>query len=133
MPTFRATSPEGMVSEYSAAAPEPAHLGAGWSLAEVGEAQPAPDAAPDTRVFGGRRRLTRLDFVTLLGTSFQAILLAAKQSIEAEVLVKMVEYTTPDPDGTSIDLDDPRIAYGLSQMEGAGVIAAGETERVLHG
>lgn len=133
MANYRATFTDGTVVEYSSALPDPEHLGGGWRLDEVSTASVAPDALPDTRMYGGRRRLTKLEFVVLLGAAFPAMLQAAKVSIEAEVLVKMVEYTTPEPDGTSIDLDDPRIGGGLLQMEQAGAVPIGTTETVLNG
>lgn len=133
MPNFRATHTDGTVVEYTDTLPDPEHLAEGWRLDEISIASVAPDTPPDTRMFGGRRRLTKLEFVVLLGAAFPAMLREAKVSVEAEVLVKMVEYTTPEPDGTSIDLDDPRIAGGLAQMEQAGAVPAGTTETVIHG
>ena len=46
-----------------------------------------------------------------------AIIGMAQQSVEIAAWVKMVRMTTPDPDGTSIDLDDPRTLAGLNALE----------------
>ena len=107
----------------------------GMSFAEcdhIEEPQELPPEA-DTWVFGGRRRLTKLEFVALLGPAFTEILTAAKASVQAEAWVKMVELATPDPDTYSIDLNDPRLEQGLRAFEALGVIEAGTTERVLNG
>lgn len=93
----------------------------------------AETVVESTTVFGGRRTLTKLEFVALLGVGFKAILSAAETDLDAKAFVKMVELATPGNDGYSIDLDDPRLEYGLRAFEVVGVIAAGETERILNG
>lgn len=55
------------------------------------------------------RRLTKLAFVGRLGTDFATILTAAKQSVQVEMFVRMLDWATPDPDGASVDLDDLRV------------------------
>ena len=136
MPNFKATHRQtGEVVEYSQPAPDPEHIMADWRLEEVAEAYvapPDPEAPVDTRMFGGRRRLTKLEFVTLLGSDFTAILAAAKASVDVEAFVMLVTLATPDPDGYSIDLDDPRMA-ALYQLEVAGVLGAGRAQEILNG
>lgn len=78
-----------------------------------------------------RRRVTKLEFIGLLGDDYRTILAASKQSIDVEMFVKMLELATPEQDGTSIDLDDSRTRYGLSQLEAAGVIGVGRTVEIL--
>ena len=134
MKTYRVTrKTDGtLVYQYQAEAPIE---WSGMSFAEcdhIEEPQELPPEA-DTRVFGGRRRLTKLEFVALLGPAFTAILAAAKVDVQAEAWVKMVELATPDPDTYSIDLNDPRLEQGLRAFEALSVIEAGTTERVLHG
>ena len=134
MPTYRVTrkSDGALVYQYQAEAPIE---WSGMGFAECDHVEAPQELPPevDTRVFGGRRRLTKLEFVALLGSAFAAILTASKASVQAEAWVKMVELATPDPDTYSIDLDDPRLAEGLHAFETMGVIEAGTTERVLHG
>lgn len=133
MSLFRATHNQtGQVVEYEDAAPLPIHLTEDWRLEEIGEAFVAPDAPVDTRMFGGRRRLTKLEFVQLLGDDFVSILSAAKQSVEIEAFVMLVTLATPDPDGCSINLDDPRM-QALHQLEAAGVLGAGRASEILNG
>ncbi|WP_449191776.1 hypothetical protein [Thauera sp.] len=107
----------------------------GMSFEECDHVEEPQEVSPeaDTRVFGGRRRLTKLEFVALLGDAFPAILTAAKSSVQAEAWVKVVELATPDPDTYSIDLDDPRLELGLRTFEAMNVIDTGTTERVLNG
>ena len=133
MNIFRATHlATGEVLEYEAASPQPEHLAVGWRLESVSPCYVAPDAPQDTRMFGGRRKLTKLELIALLGDDFVAILAAAKQSVQIEAFVELVRMATPDADLYSIDLDDPRF-LALHQLEAMGVIGAGRAENVLHG
>ncbi len=79
----------------------------------------------------GPRRLTKLAFVGRLGNDFATILAASKQSIQVEMFVRMLDWATPDPDGTSVDLDDPRVAGALQALESGGLIAAGRAQEIL--
>jgi hypothetical protein len=136
VPNFRATSRQtGGVVEYAQALPYQEHLSDSWTLEEVADAYVAaqdPEAPVDTRMFAGRRRLTKLEFVALLGNDFTSILAAAKSSVDVEAFVMLVTLATPDPDGTSIDLDDPRM-QALHQLEIAGVLGAGRAQEILNG
>lgn len=98
-------------------------------------AEPEP---PVQTMFGGRRRLTKLEFVALLGqAAYVAILAMAKQSIEVEAWVKMLELATPEEDGSSVNLDDPRTQAGIVGIGGAlgqaGVVGADWAQGVLNG
>lgn len=98
-------------------------------------ALPDPEPDPvDTRMFGGRRRLSKLEFLALLGEDeFKGVLGAATVSIDVAAWVKMIDLATPEPDGTSVNLDDARVAAGLTSLEAAQVLPQGTTARVLHG
>lgn len=94
---------------------------------------PEPVAPPPAN-----RRLTRLQFVGRLGeAAMVAILSMAQQSIEIAAWVKMIDWTTPDQDGTSVDLDDPRTVAGVRSLELAlismGAVAEGWADGVLSG
>lgn len=134
MKTFRVIrkSDGALVYQYQAETPI---AWSGMGFADHDHVEDPQEIAPeaDTRVFGGRRRLTKLEFVALLGSAFTTILAAAKVDVNAEAWVKMVELATPDPDTYSIDLNDPRLEQGLRAFEALGVIEVGTTERVLHG
>lgn len=71
------------------------------------------------------RRLTKLAFIGRIGNEFAGILTAAKANVQVELFVKMLDWATPDPDGTSVDLDDPRVVEALTTLEAAGLIGAG--------
>lgn len=86
-----------------------------------------PGAGP---VIVGPRRLSKLGFVGRLGSDFATILTVAKNNVEVELFVRMLDWATPDPDGTSVDLDDPRVVYALNNLEAAGVIAAGRSAEI---
>jgi hypothetical protein len=71
------------------------------------------------------RRLTKLAFIGRIGDEFAGILTAAKSNVQVELFVRMLDWATPDPDGTSVDLDDPRVVDALTTLEAAGLIGAG--------
>ena len=79
------------------------------------------------------RRLTKLQFVGLLGDSFAGILAAAKVSVDVEMFVKMLDWATPDADGTSVDLDDPRVIDGLMRLEASELLPVGKAQEILNG
>ena len=95
-----------------------------WALPDPVVEQPAPYVPP-------ARRLTKLAFVGRLGADFYAILSAAKVNVDVEMFVKMLDWATPDADGTSVDLDDPRVVYALNSLEAGGLIAAGRAAEIL--
>lgn len=136
MPNFRATHEQtGEIAEYIQPLPLPEHLTEGWRLEEVSDAYiapPDPEAPGDTRMFGGRRQLTKLEFVALLGPDFTSILAAAKTSVDVEAFVMMVTLATPDANGYAVDLDDPRMV-ALTQLEAFGVLGAGRAQEILNG
>lgn len=77
-----------------------------------------------------KRRLTKLEFIGRMGEQvFIAILGMAQQSVEMAAWVELVRMATPEPDGTSIDLDDPRTLAGLNALEpiliAQGIVSAG--------
>jgi len=86
----------------------------------------------------GQRRLTKLQFIDRLGdTAYMAILAMAKDSLLVEAFITRFEMTTPDPDGTSIDPDDPRTVAGVTAIGAAlvaqGVVSEGWADEVLNG
>jgi len=60
------------------------------------------------------RRLTKLAFIGRIGNEFAGILAASKTNVQVELCVRMLYWATPDPDGTSVYLDDPRVVEALS-------------------
>ena len=65
-----------------------------------------------------KRRLTKFELIGRMGEAvLVSIIGMAQQSVEIAAWVEMVRMTTPDPDGTSIDLDDPRTLAGLNALE----------------
>lgn len=78
----------------------------------------------------GPRRLTKLAFIGKIGSEFAGILTAAKTNVQVELFVRMLDWATPDPDGTSVDLDDPRVVDALMALEAAGLIAAGRAQEI---
>lgn len=82
------------------------------------------------------RRLTKLQFIDRLGdAAYLAILTIAKSSVEVEAFVKRFEMATPEADGTSVDLDDPRTIAGVTTiggiLEAQSIVAVGWAQGVL--
>ena len=92
---------------------------------------PDPTPEPEPTPAPASRRLTKLDFVGRLGADFATILTAAKSDVEVELFVKMLDWATPDPDGTSVDLDDARVIYALNTLETGGLIREGRAAEIL--
>lgn len=81
-------------------------------------------------------RLTKLDFIGRIGdAAFTKLLELSASSVDVMKLVKLVDWATPDPDGTSIDLDDARVQK-VREMEpmlvSLGVVTAGWADSVLY-
>lgn len=80
-------------------------------------------------------RLTKLDFIGRIGDAAVTFLLeAAKSSAEIEKFVKMVDWATPDPDGTAIDTNDPRVQAIRTfepMLVAQGKVEAGWADSVL--
>lgn len=99
---------------------------------------PLPDDPADAAPPAGPRRLTKLQFVDLLGDAAYATILGlAKTEVAIEVFVKRFEMATPDDDGTSISLDDPRTVAGITAIGGVlvamGVVSDTWAQEVLNG
>lgn len=95
---------------------------------DVPDPKPTPEPPPPPPPV---RRLTKLAFVGRLGNDFVTILSAAKVNVGIEMFVKMLDWATPDPDGTSVDLDDPRVIGALQALEAGGLLAEGRAAEIL--
>jgi len=111
------------------------------ALINISDTLPAPNVAHCTRAVDARsvdaaswnpqtlqftdegtqvRRITKQQLIDRLAPEEMAgILMAAKTDVMAEAWLFRFNSVTPDPDGTSIDLDDPRTVAGLTAMFGA--------------
>lgn len=87
-----------------------------------------PEASPPART---ARRLSKLGFIGRIGDDFANILAAAKVSVEVEMFVRMLDWATPDADGTSVDLDDPRVIGALNHLEMAQLLSPGKAAEIL--
>lgn len=103
----------------------PNWTGVEWVLALYSAPVTAPSSVPTVR------RLSKLAFVSRLGSDFATILTVAKTSVEIEMFVRMLDWATPEADGTSVDLDDPRVVYAINALEAGGILAAGRAQEIL--
>ena len=77
------------------------------------------------------RRLTKLQFVERLGDSYRDILLASKTNVDVEIFIKMLDWATPESDGTSVDLEDSRTIASVRKLEEVGLIPQGKADAIL--
>ena len=114
-------------------------VGYGGAVIDANPPTPAwalPDPVAEQPSAPPSRRLSKLQFIERIGdAAFTALLGAARQSVEVEKFVKLIDWATPEPDGTSIDLDDPRVRK-LSELEplliSLGVVSEGWAWEVLN-
>lgn len=106
------------VTRYAAAAvTESVH-----PLAEFDHAELVEDATPATPTV---TRLTKLQFIDRMGDdAHKAVLQMSKVNVDVEAFVQRFELATPDVDGTSVDLADPRTVAGVTAI-GAALRAMG--------
>ena len=85
----------------------------------------------DVPVVAQMRRVTKLEFVGRLGDDYIQLLVAAKSNAAIEAFMKMIDWATPEADGTSLDLSDARIIVALAQLEQAGAIGTGRAAEIV--
>lgn len=83
-------------------------------------------------------RLTKLQFIDRLGDdAHKAVLQMAKVNVDVEAFVQRFELATPDADGTSVDMTDPRTVVGVTAIGAAlqamGVVGNDWVNGVLNG
>lgn len=78
-----------------------------------------------------RRRVTKLEFIGRLGNDFDTLFDESKTVVAVEKFMKLLDWATPESDGTSVDLDDARVVLALNSFEQSGLIAAGRAAEVL--
>lgn len=79
-----------------------------------------------------RRRLTKLEFFDrFFDSELVNVYTAAETSAEVRVWLDKLKMATPDSDGTSINLDDPRTVGGVNAMEFGGLIGVGRAAVIL--
>lgn len=125
MTHYRATSPEGVVTEYDAELPQPEHLTEGWRLEDVSVAEPAPDAPPPEPQ---PQEWTAVEFLRRF-TPTERITARAARKTDA-VLDDFYALLEQAPVVHSID---PDVALGLGYMTQQGYLAVGRAEEILHG
>jgi hypothetical protein len=130
MPTFRATDPKGNVTEYVADVPNPEHLGDGWRLEEVVTVEPSPDdpVVTDSRKYGGRRILSRLEFLELFTAEERIAVRQARGSSAA-----LDDYLYLMELADEVNLDSPKTQGGVMMLEQAGILASGRAQEILNG
>lgn len=110
-------------------------LPAGEESSFVGEVFPSwglPDPVIELDPPYIKRRVTKLDFINkFTDQEYVNILGATKQSLIVEAWWKKFELSTPNLDGTSVDLDDARTIAGIQGLEAMGLIGEGRAAEIL--
>lgn len=109
----------------------------GMEFATHDHAEPPPAAEPQNEA-AAPRRMSKLAFIDRLGDdAYKAILAISRVNLDVEAFVKRFEMTTPDPDGTSVDLADRRTIAGVTLIGAAlyanGVVPQDWAQEVLNG
>jgi hypothetical protein len=95
------------------------------------EPEPTPEPTPEP-VAAPSRRLSKLAYMNrFTDDELAAIYTAAKTVVQVEIFLKKFEATSVEPDGTSIDLDDPRTVAGVQGLEYFQLIGAGRASEIL--
>jgi hypothetical protein len=77
-------------------------------------------------------RLTKQQFIDRLPDGvFVAILQAAKVSVDLEAWLFRFNAVTPETDGTSVDLTDPRTIAGVHALAAAGLMTSEQADAFL--
>jgi hypothetical protein len=125
MPTFKATSPEGVITEYDATLPDPEHLQPGWRLEQIIIAEASSDA-PEPEPVG--KVMTKLEYLRRFTQAERITIrtVAASNPVLADYMA-LLELAT------EIDTNDPDTQAAVMMLEGAGLIAAGRGVEILYG
>lgn len=76
-------------------------------------------------------RLTKQQFIDRFTShEMQAIMAAGRASVAVESWLFRFNNLTPDPDGTSVDLQDPRTLTGLQELEAGGLLSPGRAAEI---
>ena len=131
MAHYKATNREtSEVVEYDADVPQPEHLSPPWVCERVEVIEASIDAgnSPSLTIYGGRRTISKLDFLRLFNPKERiTIRLAATQSPEIQDYLYMLELAE------EIHLDDVETQTGVKSLEAAGVLATGRSAEILNG
>lgn len=134
MPAFRATNQTtAEVVEYTEAVPRQEHFGSEWVLEEVVVSEGSPDAVPLVLpVYGGRRTLTRLEFLRLM-TAQERITIRQFSLGTTEYALAVADYLMMLELAEQIVLDDPDMQQGIPMLEQLGLLASGRAAEILNG
>lgn len=127
---------------YEAEAPVP------WDGMGFGEFDHTPEPQPPAPVVEtpGNRRLTQLEFRSLFTPAEKVRIELAQlddpaapmeqraMSASLRAFEKDLAATTPDPDGKSVNRDDPRIVLAINTLAAAGLLDHGNrASEILNG
>jgi hypothetical protein len=135
MAHYKATNTQtNEVVEYDADGARPEHLVDPWDVSRVIVPDPPTDDVPppDTRVYGGRRTISKLDFLRLFTQGERvAIMVFSAGTGAPNVAVRDYMYLLEQ--ATEVNLDDAEISAGVGLLEAGGLLASGRAAEILNG
>ena len=91
------------------------------------------DVPPEEPVAVQSKRVTKLDYMNrFTDEELGLIYTVAKTNVGIEIWLAKFNATTPEADGTAIDMFDPRTVGGLQAMEAAGLLAPGRAMEIIN-
>ena len=90
--------------------------------------KPAPPVVEEVKSVG----LTKLEFMQrFTDVELATLYTVAKTNVAVEIWLAMFNATTPDAQGYSVYLNDPRTIESVQMLEAAGLLAAGRAAEIL--
>jgi hypothetical protein len=141
MPTFKATSPEGVITDYTADVIDPLHFSVGWRIEQIiiAEASPdAPEPVPTTK-YDGRRVLSKIEFRRLFPDATRHYVDEFNATFESHPALttdqkRSIRSGLEDYKATNeVNLDDPSTAMMVGLYQMLGILTADEAQGVLNG
>lgn len=134
MPAFRATNQTtAEVVEYTEAVPQQEHFGSEWLLEEVIVSEGSADAVPLVLpVYGGRRVLTRLEFLCLM-TAQERIAIKQFALGTTPYALAVADYMMLLELAEEVNLDNVDMQQGVPMLEQLTLLAPGRAEEILNG
>ena len=134
MPHYKATNRDTQeIVEYDEDVPRPAHLQAPWFCERMEEISSPPEVVPvDVPVYGGRRILTKLEFLRLM-TQQERMQIRGFSKGNSQTAPVIEDFMFLLEIAQEINLNDQELIAGLQQLEAGGLLGAGRAAIILKG
>lgn len=129
MPSYIVTRKSNGAEVYRYEAPAPIEwVGMEFTTHNHSEAVAGGAPSAPIAIYGGRRILSKLEFVELFTSAERVAIRAARgQSSALDDYLYMLEMAE------EVNLDSPNVIGGLAMLEQAQILAAGRAQEILNG